>query len=515
MIEANAHWLLSNKTAKLEPSELGDAEMQKKTSISWGHFGGDNLFVLLFLLVCSFGLNMCFVRSALAKPVQVYSKSLQGASLKVVQIDLSDPATHLEMVLANQAPQANNSEKSYGDESFGAMVRRSKASAMINGTFFSKDAQKRVMGNMVSGGRFLKYSPWENFGTTLGITASGKPEMKTLRAGEDIHWKNYWFSVTCGPRLLKQGAVWINPDLEGFKDPHVLGAANRSALGFSQDGKTLYLVIFYGGVTLQKEAQVMKALGAYEAMNLDGGASQGLAQGGSILLAPGRYLTNAIAVYDSRFPATAALQAARRDFQGATPTVQNLLAFRPSTPLRATPSPTTRATASPVPTARVTAKPSPRPSLQLSALPTAQQAPQPAATSRLVSSKITPLTAPKYFFWYVYRKDYAKAWELLSEKSKTVIVREIALAVNEPVHYSEQNIRRAMDNYETPFAETFWGAFRQNLEIETWVKQNFTLLETGSTRALVRVEPIGIDLQILFEDSLWRLGYAETFFQDP
>jgi hypothetical protein len=71
-----------------------------------------------------------------------------------------------------------------------------------------------------------------------------------------------------------------------------------------------------------------------------------------------------------------------------------------------------------------------------------------------------------------------------------------------------------MDNYETPFAETFWGAFRQNLEIETWVKQNFTLLESGSTRALVRVEPIGIDLQILFENGLWRLGYAETFFQD-
>lgn len=496
--------------------------MQKRHTVDWVNLLDGGLFLLLFGFISSFFLSCCFPDSVIAKPVQVYSKSLQGTSLKVIQIDLSDPATHLDMVLANQAPQANNSEKSYGDESFGAMVRRSKAAAMINGTFFSKDAQKRVMGNMVSGGRFLKYSPWENFGTTLGITASGKPEMKTLRAGEEIHWKNYWFSVTCGPRLLKQGAVWINPDLEGFKDPHVLGAANRSALGFSQDGKTLYLVIFYGGVTLQKEAQVMKALGAYEAMNLDGGASQGLAQGGSILLAPGRYLTNAIAVYDSRFPATSALQAARRDFQGATPTVQNLLAFRPSTPLMATPSPTPKATPSPLPTAnsqvqptaRMTAKPLPRPSLQQSALPTAQTTPQPSATSRLVSSKITPLTAPKYFFWYVYRKDYPKAWELLSEKSKTVIVREIALAVNEPVHYSEQSIRRAMDNYETPFAETFWGAFRQNLEIETWVKQNFTLLESGSTRALVRVEPIGIDLQILFENGLWRLGYAETFFQD-
>ncbi|MGE3724071.1 MAG: phosphodiester glycosidase family protein [Candidatus Sericytochromatia bacterium] len=505
--------------------------MQKKTVVLCVNLFGDRFFSLLLGMIFGFSLGSCFPEAVFAKPVQVYSKSLQGASLRVVQIDLTDPATHLDMVLANKAPQANNSEKSYGDESFGAMVRRSKAAAMINGTFFSKDAQKRVMGNMVSGGRFLKYSPWENFGTTLGITASGRPEMKTLRAGEEIHWKNYWFSVTCGPRLLKQGAVWINPDLEGFKDPHVLGAANRSALGFSQDGKTLYLVIFYGGVTLQKEAQVMKALGAYEAMNLDGGASQGLAQGGSILLAPGRYLTNAIAVYDSRFPATAALQASRRDFQSTPLDAQNLLAFRPVPTPTARPTPTLRPSPTPTlrpssgPTARPTVKPTPRPTTRPTALPTARPTlrpspsatarptPQPIATSTLVNHKITPLTAPKYFFWYVYRKDYPKAWELLSEKSKAVIVHEIASAVDDPEHFSEQRIRRAMDSYETPFAETFWGAFRQNLEIDTWVKQNFTLLDSGTAQALVRVEPIGIDLQILFEDGLWRLGYAETFFQ--
>lgn len=66
----------------------------------------------------------------------------------------------------------------------------------------------------------------------------------------------------------------------------------RSALGISRDSTTLYLVAVDGrqqasvGMTLEELADAMIALGAYEAMNLDGGGSTALVIGDSIVNAP-------------------------------------------------------------------------------------------------------------------------------------------------------------------------------------------------------------------------------------
>jgi exopolysaccharide biosynthesis protein len=68
-------------------------------------------------------------------------------------------------------------------------------------------------------------------------------------------------------------------------------------------------------LTLQQEAQVMKAIGCDEAMNLDGGASKALAANGKILVPAGRPLTNVIVVYDAKNPAPTALQQAWAKFQ--------------------------------------------------------------------------------------------------------------------------------------------------------------------------------------------------------
>jgi exopolysaccharide biosynthesis protein len=182
-------------------------------------------------------------------------------------------------------------------------VARAHAAAVINGTFFSKDAQKRVMGNMVRGGAFVKYSQWENAGTTFGLLPGNRPVMVTARAEGKPDWQSHQLSITCGPRLLMNGQPWLHPADEGFRDSHVLGVAGRSALGYSRDGRWLYLVSFDSGVSLAQEARAMKALGAWEAMNLDGGASRALAVRGRTVVSPGRALTNVLAVYDGRVPA--------------------------------------------------------------------------------------------------------------------------------------------------------------------------------------------------------------------
>ena len=252
---------------------------------------------------------------AKAQPVQIKKGKVNGISFYQTIVDLTDPKTFISIGLANNAAFANTIQKTTGDEEFNKLVARHRAAVIANGTFFAKNAQKTVMGNMVAEGRFLKYSQWENFGTTLGLRVGNQPEMVTARVDGKPQWNQHWFSITCGPRLLRQGEIWLNPEIEGFKDPAVLGTGARTAIGFSADGKKLFLVNFDIVLTLQQEAQVMKAIGCYEAMNLDGGASKALAANGKILVPAGRPLTNVIVVYDANNPAPTNLQQAWVRFQ--------------------------------------------------------------------------------------------------------------------------------------------------------------------------------------------------------
>jgi exopolysaccharide biosynthesis protein len=71
------------------------------------------------------------------------------------------------------------------------------------------------------------------------------------------------------------------------------------------------------GLSLEAEAKLMKAIGCYDAMNLDGGASRGLAHNGTILVTPGRNLTNVIVVYDTKNPAPQSLVKSWIDFQNS------------------------------------------------------------------------------------------------------------------------------------------------------------------------------------------------------
>jgi len=250
-----------------------------------------------------------------AKPVQLSRKNVAGASFYLTTIDLADPEIYITIGLANNAAFANTSKVTRGDEPFENMVARYRAAVVANGTFFGKDEQKSVLGNMVAAGKFLKYSRWENYGTTLGIKAGNQLEMVTARIEGKPDWSQHWFSLTCGPRLVKGGKVWLSPLSEGFKDSHVLGVGSRTAIGFPASRDKLFLVTFLESLSLEAEAKVMQAIGCFEAMNLDGGASVALAHQGQILLPPGRNLTNVLVVYDREYPAPAQLKQSWERFQ--------------------------------------------------------------------------------------------------------------------------------------------------------------------------------------------------------
>jgi len=249
-------------------------------------------------------------------PIRCETKQIQGVSLFLTTIQLQDPETFITIGLANNAPMANSrSQGSYGDERFTAMLHRYPAALVTSGTFFGTDVKRWVMGNLLAGGRVLKYSRWENYGTTLGLKSNNEPELVTSRADGKPNWREHWFSLTAGPRLLRQGRVWLSPRGEGFRDPQVLGVAYRSAIGFPAQGDRLFLVTFNQPLSLTETAQLMRAIGCSEAMNLDGGSSQALAYRGKVLVQPGRNLTNVIVVYDTQNPAPKDLIQAWYDFQ--------------------------------------------------------------------------------------------------------------------------------------------------------------------------------------------------------
>jgi len=99
-------------------------------------------------------------------------------------------------------------------------------------------------------------------------------------------------SVTAGisnfPLLLQNGAVL---DVSADIDANQLLRAARGAIGV--DATYVYLAIV-SGASVPETGLVLQALGARDAMNLDGGGSIAMWIGGGYVVGPGRQLPNAI-----------------------------------------------------------------------------------------------------------------------------------------------------------------------------------------------------------------------------
>ena len=113
---------------------------------------------------------------------------------------------------------------------------------------------------------------------------------------ESAQWGDVGEAVGAGPRLLRDGLIDYHPLDEGFTEAKILtNRGLRSAIGVTRDGSVLLVAV--GGLTVRELCDVMKKLGAYQAMNLDGGSSTGLYANGQMLRKPGRLLSNALVFY--------------------------------------------------------------------------------------------------------------------------------------------------------------------------------------------------------------------------
>ncbi|KGE19115.1 copper amine oxidase [Paenibacillus wynnii] len=219
-----------------------------------------------------------------------YKVGSRSFSVQTVTITLLHPKVKLDVVLAGDTVGKV--------EELSSLAKRNNAIVAINGTFFdayTKGDYKAPYGYIVSGGKMLKNSS----GDRRAIFTYDKNHLAALIPGLDFKdrfaAKAIEGGLQAGPRLLTDGKISLDVKGEGFKDPKILtGGGARSALGLTRDHKLILLTS--SGATIPQLAEIMKQAGAYQAMNLDGGASSGLYYNGKYLTTPGRQISNAIVI---------------------------------------------------------------------------------------------------------------------------------------------------------------------------------------------------------------------------
>lgn len=157
----------------------------------------------------------------------------------------------------------------------------------INAAFFSpcgcsttsSDA-KNLSGLAISNG--VQVSAGEAGFASLLLTQDNLASL--VDGSANMATNGVWTAISGGGFVLKDGANVVSGSLPG--DP--LNPNPRSVLGLSQDGSAMYIVAIDGrrpgwsaGVTQSEEAAFLFALGAYNAINLDGGGSSALVVEGS------------------------------------------------------------------------------------------------------------------------------------------------------------------------------------------------------------------------------------------
>jgi Phosphodiester glycosidase len=113
-----------------------------------------------------------------------------------------------------------------------------------------------------------------------------------LRAGSKLLRPGSWEAIVGGgPRLVKRGRLRVRTVPEGFSAAFA-GRNPRTLAGVTRAGELLLVTIdgrrprHSVGVTLVEAARVMRALGAREALNLDGGGSSAMVVGGRVVNRP-------------------------------------------------------------------------------------------------------------------------------------------------------------------------------------------------------------------------------------
>jgi Phosphodiester glycosidase len=114
-------------------------------------------------------------------------------------------------------------------------------------------------------------------GSTVSIASAMKPAA----------FDRFAHILGAGPWLIQDGQVVVNAQAEKFSGSFGTQSAARSAIAFNSQGKILVVAVHDRaggkGPTLGELAQLLKKMGAVNALNLDGGSSTSMTVGGQLV----------------------------------------------------------------------------------------------------------------------------------------------------------------------------------------------------------------------------------------
>lgn len=147
----------------------------------------------------------------------------------------------------------------------------------VNGDFYLKDSNNLLQGVCHRDGVCLKDSFYESDNTVFAIRTDGTAMI--LDRVSYASYKSYLKEALGGrKRLISSGSVSGGNSIDSDTDKLIYEP--RTAVGVSQDRKTVYLLVIDGrdaswsyGATYYDMAKILLAAGAYNAINLDGGGS--------------------------------------------------------------------------------------------------------------------------------------------------------------------------------------------------------------------------------------------------
>lgn len=193
---------------------------------------------------------------------QLYRTASGPNKIHALEVDLCRAGVGVRATKPNERERTTSS--------FGSLVG---AQAAINGDFFSFNTYN-VSGLAIGDGQVW---PERNDARKNSYVAFGKHRVEFSGADEVRPDERWMRQVTSGKGVLMEDGVKMSSPPS---DPeHCAVRHPRTAMGISRDKKTLYLVVVDGrssasvGMTCVELANVMKGLGAWDAVNLDGGGS--------------------------------------------------------------------------------------------------------------------------------------------------------------------------------------------------------------------------------------------------
>jgi exopolysaccharide biosynthesis protein len=168
-----------------------------------------------------------------------------------------------------------------------SLISQQQPTAAITGTFFSPGSGHPVADLLVDGRLVANGSR----GSGIAVDWTGGVRIFDANYQHRMEWADYQWGLRGAIRVVHAGKVQPNPQAQHFTDRRLWGKAARTGVGLTENGK-LVLVATTGQVTLSELGRAMVARGVRDGLSLDGGSSTCLYYRGSLVVPPGRKLSN-------------------------------------------------------------------------------------------------------------------------------------------------------------------------------------------------------------------------------